>query len=133
MKIRKANKKGFTLIELLGTIAIVAILVAVVVPAIADYTGIAEDTAKKRNAQVVQEAVNRFYGLDAATLQSIADDTTTYPDQESFDVAVLDALKDPTHTNPSSIPTQSLPANADTSEIAGTINIDRTNFAVSVQ
>ncbi len=54
---KKLNKKGFTLIELLAVIVILAILVAVAVPAVTRYLGTARKTTYVLNASGAIEAV----------------------------------------------------------------------------
>lgn len=58
---KKLNKKGFTLIELLAVIVILAILVAVAVPAVSRYLATARDGAFKDNAQIAISAVRNDY------------------------------------------------------------------------
>ena len=56
---KKINKKGFTLIELLAVIVILAILIAVAVPAITRYLASARANTFKDNALSVIEAVRK--------------------------------------------------------------------------
>ena len=68
-KLRKNNQKGFTLIELMIVIAIVAILVALAVPAYQDYTIRAK----------VAECVNGAAPLKLAVAEFRMTDGTNYP------------------------------------------------------
>jgi type IV pilus assembly protein PilA len=56
-------KKGFTLLELLATIAIMAVLVAAVLPFVSNYTSWAKKTQAQRSALLIADAINRYNGL----------------------------------------------------------------------
>ena len=56
-------KKGFTLLELLATIAIMAVLIAAVLPFVSNYTTWAKNTQAKRSALIVADAINRYNSL----------------------------------------------------------------------
>ena len=68
---KKLNKKGFTLIELLAVIVILAILIAVAVPAITRYLASARANTFKDNALSVIEAVRKDKIINGG-------ETTTY-------------------------------------------------------
>ena len=68
---KKINKKGFTLIELLAVIVILAILIAVAVPAITRYLASARANTFKDNALSVIEAVRKDKIINGG-------ETTTY-------------------------------------------------------
>jgi prepilin-type N-terminal cleavage/methylation domain-containing protein len=56
-------KNGFTLLELLATIAIMAVLIAAVLPFVSDYTSWAKRTQANRSALLVADAINRYNAL----------------------------------------------------------------------
>lgn len=86
---KKLNKKGFTLIELLAVIVILAILVAVAVPAVTRYLSTARKGTYADNAQSAISAVrndvisqfnttdSRVYYLDAACIKEDAKTSDT--------------------------------------------------------
>lgn len=58
-KIQKLkNKKGFTLVELIVVIAIIAVLTAVIVPLIGQYSAQAAYTALQDNAKTISDDIN---------------------------------------------------------------------------
>src|ERR1035438_9885912 len=59
----KNMKKGFTLLELLATIAIMAVLIAAVLPFISNYTSWARTTQAHRSALLAADAINRYNAL----------------------------------------------------------------------
>ena len=70
---KKLNKKGFTLIELLAVIVILAILIAVAVPAITRYLAEARKGTFVDNAQAAITAVR-----DEEIISSIGTTTVSY-------------------------------------------------------
>ena len=64
---KKINKKGFTLIELLAVIVILAILIAVAVPAITRYLASARANTFKDNALSALEAVRKEKIINGGT------------------------------------------------------------------
>lgn len=70
-------KKGFTLLELLATIAIMAVLIAAILPFVANYTAWAKRTTANRSALIVADAINRYNSLapSALTPQALIDGT----------------------------------------------------------
>ena len=73
-------KKGFTLIELLATIAIMAVLIAAVLPFVSNYRAWASQTVANRSARLVYDAINRY---NALTPGSAIDGTTPITAVES--------------------------------------------------
>ena len=71
---KKLNKKGFTLIELLAVIVILAILIAVAVPAITRYLAEARKGTFVDNAQAAITAVR-----DDMIISSIGTTSVSYP------------------------------------------------------
>lgn len=71
---KKINKKGFTLIELLAVIVILAILIAVAVPAITRYLAEARKGTFVDNAQAAITAVR-----DEMIISSIGTTSASYP------------------------------------------------------
>ena len=71
---KKINKKGFTLIELLAVIVILAILIAVAVPAITRYLAEARKGTFVDNAQAAITAVR-----DEMIISSIGTSSVSYP------------------------------------------------------
>ena len=71
---KKLNKKGFTLIELLAVIVILAILIAVAVPAITRYLAEARKGTFVDNAQAAITAVR-----DEMIISSIGTSSVSYP------------------------------------------------------
>ena len=71
---KKLNKKGFTLIELLAVIVILAILIAVAVPAITRYLAEARKGTFVDNAQAAITAVR-----DEMIISSIGTTSVSYP------------------------------------------------------
>ena len=77
----KMNKKGFTLIEMLVVIAIIAILVAVVVPAVSNSTIKAKAATDAANLRSVQSEINIAHLSSDKTAQVTASNfTITYTD-----------------------------------------------------
>jgi len=68
----KSSKQAFTMVELIATIAIVAILVAVMVPAIGNFVQTSRQTADKQTLAVLNDALNRYkmQGGDISVLTS---------------------------------------------------------------
>lgn len=71
---KKMNKKGFTLIEMLAVIAIIAVLVAIIVPAVGSST---------TKAKASTDAANLRSVLSAATIE--------YAETGSLDALSIDA------------------------------------------
>lgn len=72
---RLSNKKGFTLAELLIVVAIIAILVAIAIPAFSaslEKATLAKDAANVRSAY--GEQVVKYLEMSAATRVAVADD-----------------------------------------------------------
>ncbi len=63
---RIRGERGFTLIELLVVLAIMAVLVALVVPDLARVLARAEETAKKQEKNTVQTAIDFYNTQDVA-------------------------------------------------------------------
>ena len=63
---RIRGERGFTLIELLVVLAIMAILVALVVPDLARVLARAEETAKNQEKDAVQTAIDVYNTQDVA-------------------------------------------------------------------
>ena len=68
---KKFNKKGFTLIEMLAVIAIIAVLVAIIVPAVGSST---------IKAKASTDAANLRSALSAATIQYASEGSVTAAD-----------------------------------------------------
>ena len=78
---KKLNKKGFTLIELLAVIVILAILIAVAVPAITRYLAEARKGTFVDNAQAAITAVR-----DEEIISSIGTTSVSYGDTKYIEV-----------------------------------------------
>jgi len=68
---RKGDKKGFTLIELLAVIVILAILVAVAIPAVTRYLNQARRGTFANDASTMIEAVRNEYLTSMSTPKTI--------------------------------------------------------------
>ena len=79
----KMNKKGFTLIEMLVVIAIIAVLVAIIIPVVGNSTAKAQaatDAANLRSAQAsLTIAVLNGTAPKATAGGTVSGDATTYP------------------------------------------------------
>jgi prepilin-type N-terminal cleavage/methylation domain-containing protein len=56
-------RQGFTMIELLAMVAIIAVIVALVVPWVGNYTNWAQTTATQHTVAVLNEALNEYRSL----------------------------------------------------------------------
>ena len=68
------NKKGFTLIEMLAVIAIIAVLVAIIVPAIGNSTEKAKASADAANLRTVLSQLNIHVVNGEKTVDEIIND-----------------------------------------------------------
>ena len=75
----KMNKKGFTLIEMLVVIAIIAVLVAIVVPAVSNSTTKAQASTDAANLRSAQAALQVAVLNGTAPKNVTAGTATTYP------------------------------------------------------
>lgn len=75
------NKKGFTLVELIVVIAIIAILTAVLIPVIGNYTAQAAQTAADQGAAEVKSSLSAVLadGVTAGELYPSGTITVTHP------------------------------------------------------
>ena len=85
---KKMNKKGFTLIEMLVVIAIIAILVAIIIPTVSSATIKAKEAADVAN---IRSSVAQYeiQSLDDPDLEFALDSgvTLNYPDQMDTETA----------------------------------------------
>jgi len=72
----KKGEKGFTLVELMVVMAIMAVLSAIVVPAVTGTKQISLDTQVSQDAAVVESAVNK-YNANANLAEQLTTDNTT--------------------------------------------------------
>ena len=61
---KKLNKKGFTLIELLAVIIILALLIAIAVPAVTRYLNSARESTFAVNANYAIKAVKEYVTIE---------------------------------------------------------------------
>ena len=85
------NKKGFTLIEMLVVIAIIAILVAVVVPAVGNSTARAKATTDVVNLRVINAELNIYVLNGVKTIPEILS-TVSHPTSQLDPDAVIYAV-----------------------------------------
>ena len=88
------NKKGFTLIEMLVVIAIIAILVAVVIPAMGNSTAKAKAATDAANLRAVYAELNMYVINGEKTIPEIlnaASNPTSQMDPDAVICAVFDA------------------------------------------
>jgi len=76
---RIRGERGFTLVELLVVLAILAILIAIVVPNLAGITGGAKKTAAGTELSTVQSAMDTLMTETQAVTVSPGDNTTVGP------------------------------------------------------
>lgn len=88
------NKKGFTLIELLAVIVLLAVVMAIAVPAIGGITGSIQDNMLEEKVKVIEEAAVLF-GQDIKG--SIINSSTSYKDFPCKSFIVSDFV--PTYLN----------------------------------
>ena len=109
---KKLNKKGFTLIELLAVIVILAILVAVAIPAVTRYLNTAREGTYADNAQAAISVVrndvistfgaasSKAYGLNTgACYDTVNDKVLTDKTTEAACTAVNNAVWNDTTIN----------------------------------
>ena len=90
----KKNRKGFTLIEMLVVIAIIAILVAVVIPVMGNSTQKARAATDAANLRAVYAELNIHVLNGDKTVQDVIDsapDPTSRMDPDAVIYAVFDA------------------------------------------
>ena len=90
----KKNRKGFTLIEMLVVIAIIAILVAVVIPVMGNSTQKARAATDAANLRAVYAELNIHVLNGDKTVQEVIDsasDPTSRMDPDAVIYAVFDA------------------------------------------
>lgn len=66
----KNNKKGFTLVELVIVVAVMAILVAVAIPAVSTITATAKDQVAESNCQTIESLIKLANAETAAGSES---------------------------------------------------------------
>lgn len=66
----KNNKKGFTLVELVIVVAVMAILVAVAIPAVSTITATARDQVAESNCQTIESLIKLADAETAAGSES---------------------------------------------------------------
>ena len=89
----KTNRKGFTLIEMLVVIAIIAILVAVVIPVVGNSTAKAKAATDAANLRAVYAELNIHAINGEKTIQEILD-ATSDPTSRMYPDAVICAVFD---------------------------------------
>lgn len=81
---KKLNKKGFTLIELLAVIIILALLIAIAVPAVTRYLDTAKESTFAINANYAIKAVK-----DYVTIEGMNGDNTLIDKNGNITIEVL--------------------------------------------
>ena len=76
---KKNNKKGFTLVELVIVVAVMAILVAVAIPAISTITDTAEEQVIASNCRTIESL------MKLAEAEAEAEGTTTAYEQKLYE------------------------------------------------
>ena len=75
---KKMNKKGFTLIEMLAVIAIIAVLVAIIVPAVGNSTTKAKAATNAANLRSAAASITIDYVNGTATADATTGAVTGY-------------------------------------------------------
>ena len=91
---RKYNRNGFTLIEMLVVIAIIAVLVAIIIPTVSSTTIKAKAATDAANLRAVYAELNVHVLSGNKTVQEIIDtasDPTSKMDSDAVIYAVFDA------------------------------------------
>ena len=81
---KKMNKKGFTLIEMLAVIAIIAVLVAIIVPAVGSSTTKAKASTDAANLRSVLSAATIEYAANGLKDDGTLDLTIDAPKAKSI-------------------------------------------------
>ena len=88
---RKNNRKGFTLIEMLIVIAIIAVLVAIIVPAVGSYTEKSKAATDASNLRTTLGLLNIHVVNGKQTVEEIID-ASLHPVSKTFPGAILCAI-----------------------------------------
>ena len=84
---KKMNKKGFTLIEMLAVIAIIAVLVAIIVPAVGSSTTKAKASTDAANLRSFLSAATIEYASNGLNASKQLDMTIDQPECKSLEAA----------------------------------------------